>query len=484
MTESEFDQVLPEIVNATKNRRLFRCFQTTDLEYLLDLKLDDSRILLVNLTPTDPRTYLTRRKLRDVERSAIHPSGFVQYINNRIVFGDVLSVAREEGATVLRLNIAVTENTVAPESYVLVIQLLGGRSNIFLLDSDNNILSAARTKDILGQRPGDIYIPPDSFSSPTLEITPSEQVVTDSVFAVSDKLDGHYKALTEKARFESLSRAALKKASQDLKKKQKLAQNLRTDRSDHGDPDQWKRFGDLLLASVHTARREAGAFVVTDYFDPELAEVRIEADHNDPPTLTAEKYFRKYTRARNAAAQIEQRMVKANEAISAAEKSLEEVKAAVAIRDEEFLNFYLGEKPGKVSVKTAKKSSDTDKAVRTFISTDGFEILVGKKAKDNDQLTFRLAKSLDTWMHAADYPGSHVVIRNPNRKEIPSRTLVEAAEIAAFYSQGRSQPKAAVNYTLKKFVNKPKGSPPGLVSLASFKTLLVEPKVTLQIKAS
>ena len=127
--------------------------------------------------------------------------------------------------------------------------------------------------------------------------------------------------------------------------------------------------------------------------------------------------------------------------------------------------------------KISAKRAEEVKGVRSFVSSDGFEILVGKKAKDNDFLTFRIAKSLDTWMHAADYPGSHVVIRNPNRKEIPHRTLLEAAQLAAFYSQGKSQPKAAVHYTQKKFVNKPKGSAPGLVSLASFKTILVEPKI-------
>ena len=84
---------------------------------------------------------------------------------------------------------------------------------------------------------------------------------------------------------------------------------------------------------------------------------------------------------------------------------------------------------------------------------------------------------IDTWMHAADYPGSHVVIRNPNRRDVPQRTLVEAAQLAAFYSQGKTQPKAAVHYTQKKFVNKPRGAAPGLVSLATFKTILVEPIV-------
>ena len=80
-------------------------------------------------------------------------------------------------------------------------------------------------------------------------------------------------------------------------------------------------------------------------------------------------------------------------------------------------------------------------------------------------------------MHAADFPGSHVVIRNPNRKEIPQKTLGEAAQLAAFYSSAREMDKAAVNYTQKKFVNKPKRAAAGLVSLASFKTLLVRPAV-------
>ncbi|MEO7673741.1 MAG: NFACT RNA binding domain-containing protein [Pyrinomonadaceae bacterium] len=137
---------------------------------------------------------------------------------------------------------------------------------------------------------------------------------------------------------------------------------------------------------------------------------------------------------------------------------------------------FASDQKRKPSEKPRGKALETNAGSLSFVSTDGFEILVGKKAKDNDYLTFRVAKSLDLWMHAADYPGSHVVIRNPNRKEIPHRTLLEAAQLAAFYSQGKSQPKAAVHYTQKKFVNKPKGAAPGLVSLASFKTILVIPE--------
>ncbi|MEQ1924305.1 MAG: NFACT RNA binding domain-containing protein, partial [Pyrinomonadaceae bacterium] len=156
------------------------------------------------------------------------------------------------------------------------------------------------------------------------------------------------------------------------------------------------------------------------------------------------------------------------------------IDAAIEAGNEEYLTSLVAPPRKPIAVTRKKKLTIEFKGARRFISTDGFEILVGKKAADNDHLTFRVARSLDTWLHAADYPGSHVVIRNAGRKEIPNRTLTEAAQLAAFYSDARGQTKAAVNYTLKKFVNKPKRSAPGLVSLASHKTILVEPQVPVE----
>jgi predicted ribosome quality control (RQC) complex YloA/Tae2 family protein len=115
--------------------------------------------------------------------------------------------------------------------------------------------------------------------------------------------------------------------------------------------------------------------------------------------------------------------------------------------------------------------------VRRYRSSDGLDILVGRGARDNDHLTFRVARSFDTWLHAADYPGSHVVVRHARRDEPPPhRTLVEAAQLAAHFSQAKKDSKVAVNYTQRKFLSKPKGAAPGLVYLSSFRTLLVEPR--------
>ena len=278
-------------------------------------------------------------------------------------------------------------------------------------------------------------------------------------------------------RFEQLASVTRRKVLGEIAKLRKLIKNLLGDIEKHGDAERWKRNGDLILANVTSAERRGDRILVTDYFDDAAPVVEIEGDSNKPLSEIAEGYFRRYVKARNGNRVISERMTAAEAALEAAHEKLQKIDAAIKDGNEEYLASLIVPPRKALDAGRKKKHEIEFKGARRFISTDGFEILVGKKAKDNDYLTFRVARSLDLWMHAADYPGSHVVIRNANRKVIPNQTLLEAAQLAAFYSRGRSQIKAAVHYTQKKFVNKPKRSAPGLVSLASFKTILVEPKV-------
>lgn len=284
-------------------------------------------------------------------------------------------------------------------------------------------------------------------------------------------------------RVEQLATALRRKEQRTLSKYKKLVANLNGDLEKHGDPEKWKRSGDLILANIHNAVRDGDLIKVNDYFREGAPETVIFGERHRSLNEIAESYFKRYTKARNGLLVIGERMEMATAEIRRAEARLARIDTAVEAGDEEYL-VSLTEPPKKKVILGKRKRAEAEfKGARRFTSSDGYEILVGKKAKDNDFLTFRVARSLDTWMHAADYPGSHVVIRNPNRKEIPNRTLLEAAQLAAFYSSGREQTKAAVHYTLRKFVNKPKRSSPGLVSLSSFKTILVVPQVAAKLNA-
>src|SRR5213078_3460666 len=104
--------------------------------------------------------------------------------------------------------------------------------------------------------------------------------------------------------------------------------------------------------------------------------------------------------------------------------------------------------------RTKQEDAKRIPGVRRYRSSDGYEILVGRAARDNDNLTFRVARPHDLWLHAADYPGSHVIVRNPNRAEIPHRTIIEAAQLAAAFSQAKRDAKVDVHYTQRKFLSK------------------------------
>ena len=111
------------------------------------------------------------------------------------------------------------------------------------------------------------------------------------------------------------------------------------------------------------------------------------------------------------------------------------------------------------------------------VNVEGFEVLIGRGSEDNDYLTFEVARPLDLWMHVGGgTPGSHVVVRNPERGEVPRSVIETAAAAAAWFSKARGSPKVEVHYCRAADVSKPRGAPAGLVEIARFKKLKVRPE--------
>ncbi|WP_437744383.1 NFACT RNA binding domain-containing protein [Sorangium sp. So ce302] len=112
------------------------------------------------------------------------------------------------------------------------------------------------------------------------------------------------------------------------------------------------------------------------------------------------------------------------------------------------------------------------------LTIDGFEVLVGRGDEDNDALTFEVAEPHDLWLHVAGgTPGSHVIVRNPERVEVPREVVERAAAAAAWYSKARSAAKVEVHVCRAGDVSKPRGAPAGLVQLARWKSVRVRPEI-------
>jgi predicted ribosome quality control (RQC) complex YloA/Tae2 family protein len=471
------DKTLEAVANELKvvlpGRRFGKIFPLSRRSFAVDLRFPDSQYLLIAAEPASPRVYLIRRRLKDLERSSVNFQPFHLHLRKHLSAAEVTAVEKLSAERILVIRFIGTDDTGETVTSSLMIQLTGRSSNIFLLDDRGYIVSSLVEKDSEGQRIGEDYSIP---VRPEPRMVKADDDVVESTpenGSISAALDRTQLEREADERFRSKAENARRAVQTELAKRRKLIVKLRSDLAGHGDAEKWKRYGDLILANLSSAKRSGGNVRVTDFFDEDMPEVEIEADEHLSLTDAAQKYFRRYTKAQNAAGEIQRRIDAIDREIAALQKKWTEIEKAIDEHDEN----YFEDATEKKQTGKEKKQKVRFAGARQFTSSDGFEILVGKRAVDNDHLTFRIAGSLDLWLHAADYSGSHVVVRNPNRKDIPSRTLLEAAMLAAFYSSGKSQPKAAVHYTQKKFVNKPKGAAPGLVRLASFKTIMVEPSI-------
>lgn len=481
MNELTLEKTRTEIESEIVGKRFGKIFPISRLKLAIDFRAPNAKFLFISLEPAAPRIYLINRRLRDLEKLSINPSAFVMVLRKRLSNAVLKSVEKFPGERILRFFFMNQSDLGEIENYSLIVQVTGRSANLFLLDENDFIIDAIRETNGNGQETGTKYAPPLKPTETTRRL--DETIFSQGKFAsLSESLDNFYLEKEAEKAFLSKAGAAQTKLKQETSKREKLFKKLKLDLENHGEAEKWKRFGDLLLANLADAIRFENKVLVVDYFDENVPTLEIEIDENDSLTEAAEKFFRRYTKARNAKEEISKRLEILENEISELKAKTERLNLAIEEKDEDILAEFVETKPEKTPTKSKEKVSDNFKGARRFVSSEGYEILVGKGAKDNDFLTFRVAKSLDFWLHAADYPGSHVIVRNPNRQEISNKTLLEAAQLAAFYSHARQQPKVAVHYTQKKFVNKPKGSNLGLVSLSSFKTILVEPRIEIEME--
>ncbi len=251
-----------------------------------------------------------------------------------------------------------------------------------------------------------------------------------------------------------------------------------------GDPGTLRRFGEALLAGLHGARRVGDRAWVSNPYDPEGGEIAVPAPADRTLQAAADEHFlraRKVERGLEIARgrregigrRLERLEILEAEAESArGDEAAEKVEAALR---KEGIAVGLGPST-RAGRAVARREPPRVEGVRLITSTDGLTILIGKTGRDNDRLTFKLAGPEDYWFHAAGVPGAHVVVRSAARGgPLPRATVVEAATVAAWFSDARSSGQVDVQWTRRKHVRRLRGAPPGTVTLKRFETIRVRP---------
>jgi predicted ribosome quality control (RQC) complex YloA/Tae2 family protein len=499
MNDRLIEEIVAELKPLLAGRLWGKVFQLSAMSIAVDFRTGDGRYLFISVEPSQPRLYMIRRTVRELEKTSNAPMPFSLVLRKSLGGAQLTSLTKDEGERVVRFNFAVRDATGEEHTAPLVAQLTGRTSNLFLLDEHGRIKDSLRPARGAGQETGEVYSAPARFIASSSLPKASAASRKEWTFeragfnSPSEALDEHFSRLERERAFDARAAAAAARIRQETSKLRRLRDNLSRDLAAHGDADEHRRAGELLLANIGSAVRSGGSVRLTDFYAEGAPTIELEIDERRSLQEEAAHRFARYGKAKRAAQEISERLKTVETELAALDARRVELEGIIAARDAGALAEFNDEKNRVDSPKASrgakkgegrgrhKADAQSLRGIRTYRSSDGYEILVGRGSRENDQLTFRVARSYDTWLHAADYPGSHVVVRHKGRDEnVPHRTIVEAAQLAAHFSQARRDAKVAVNYTQRKFVSKPKGAAPGLVYLSSFRTLLVEPREGLE----
>ena len=232
--------------------------------------------------------------------------------------------------------------------------------------------------------------------------------------------------------------------------------------------------GDLLTSFIYSIKKGDKSIELQNFFSEKGEYITISLDETKTPSENIQFYYKKYNKLKKSEESALEKLSKNEDELKYLHSVLHNLETAETYSEIEEIKQELIE-TGYIRFRKGKKDkSNKPSKPYHYISSDGIDIYVGKNNIQNDYLSFKFAFKNYMWLHAKNIPGSHVIIASNN---IPDSTLIEAAEIAAFYSKGKNSPKVDVDYTEVKNLKKPNGSKPGFVIYHTNWTITVEPKL-------
>jgi predicted ribosome quality control (RQC) complex YloA/Tae2 family protein len=369
--------------------------------------------------------------------------------------------------------------------YIFVVALTGNQSNVYLLNESKTVMQSLRASWL---KIGDRYAPPTQGKHlrappPQPSLLRGEEVPVVGKggkfavrFPVSASIEERYWKEHHDHILLQVRNARLSRIKKALKQTNKKIKSLQEDLQKAERYREYGRYGELLKGQLPSLTKGQSFVTVVDYYDPALPKLTLPLDSSKDPVWNMKDYFKKYHKFLSAEKHLQPRLEMAKKE---AERFQEELAKIESGEDHTIEGMALlsreKRKRGPMSTEKQTKSPRARATgYRQFVSSDGLPLLVGKTAKDNDALTFKVAGPDDLWLHARGTPGSHVVVRLEKGAQTPHETLKDAATLALWFSDLRKSRKGEVIYTHRKFVKKAKGQKAGTVTVSREKSIWIE----------
>lgn len=429
LTDLEITHVLAEIEAAVGTGWIQRVSQPSVSTLVFEIRVPGrTHRLLVSCQPECARLHLVTRPLRNPPS----PPAFCQYLRAHVQGARIDGFRQISGDRIVEWRL-----TTKAGPRTLLCELTGRRANLYLLDPEGTIL-----KDLSGDRVliGTRYRPPDR-----PDRTGHDQASRFPLYdptgnrSVSAAIERHYQDRDSAAVLDQVKGARRRVLKKTIQKTQRRNEAWQEDLAKATRFREYARYGELLKANLGMIRKGMDEILVIDYFDSTMPEISLPLDGTKSAQGNMEDYFRKHRKYLTAQQELPPRIAQAERDLVVLRRELLEIEQGTwspPVAPPIHGTFRPSRRDG---------TGQTDQRrgpFRRFISTDGLPILVGRNARENDELTFGLANSDDLWLHARGVPGSHVVVRLEKGKDAPPPPYWTRQHWLSCTATSRKAPKA------------------------------------------
>jgi predicted ribosome quality control (RQC) complex YloA/Tae2 family protein len=512
--------------------RIERIYQPAREEIILRINLLNptdngprSVDILLSAESSHPAAYITENKPDNPQ----HPPAFCMLLRKHILGGRIKSVKQVDGERIIHFDIESTGELGIKKTFKLILEIMGKHSNIFLVDTESNTITdcvkrifpeVSRVRQALpgmtyslpppGKGMGKLvaqeveqhndlmelvslaakskYTPRIYFAEGNrvldfhvLPIKMYEGLIHQSFDSVSKMLETYYdqkdSGNRKKQKTADLTKAVETGLDKLYLKKQRLLEDLKMAEQS----DIYRLKGELITSNIYAIEKGMSSASLPNYveFDPETGEpekLEVTLDPLKTPAQNAQQYFKRYSKAKTSVVMKGEQLKRTNREISFLESYKVFIDTAKDASDLDELREELSDLGYLRRKKKAQQRRKTSAFYKSYKTSNGLPIIVGKNNRENDELTFKKAAKEHLWLHTKDIPGSHVILAATadKRDEI---SIKEAAAVAAFFSKAKDSSNVPVDYVEVRYVKKTPGGKPGMVTFTHNKTVYVNPKL-------
>lgn len=462
LNKTEIESVLAEIAPAIRDGWIQKIEQPTDSMVIFHVRVPgQTHRLLISCRPETTRLHLTQRSFSNPPT----PLPFCRFLRAHVQGARINDIRQIPNDRIIEMTCTSRHGV-----RTVVCELTGKHADVLVLDADRRVLHGLfNYRNLVGHpyiHPAPVRRQNGPYESQPIRFIGEENV------SISSAIDAYYSEKESALTREHAKEARLRTLKQAVKKEQRRIDAWREDLARAARYRDYARYGELIKANLGTITKGVDAVTVTDYFDEHLQEITIPLDPVKSPHDNMVEYFKKHRKYLAAERELNPRIEQAMRKVAQYQDELRAIAAGAWI-------------PPSSSDSRAVSGVHTHHAAlptygtkrngpfRRFLSFDGLPIFVGRNARENDELTFGVARSDDLWFHARGVPGSHVVVRLGKGAEAPPETVHDAAVLALLYSDLKKSGHGEVIYTKRKWVKKAKSLAPGSVIVSQERSLFV-----------